>query len=258
MMLTWPGMRRVSLVLLILLLFLPCALHATQESGPRAVGQVSAGAEITFADGTEVALEGIAAPFPGGQWAQKARATLAALIGSRPVTLADASTDRYGRIAAQVYGETKNGKKIWLNGEMLRRGLAFVYPPTGFEPGLAEMLAIEAEARHAKAGIWADPAYQDVPVDQAAKMEGRFAFVSGRIVAAKRTRSKVYLDFGKDWRTDFAVSVAGRDMHNFRKDKIDPLALKGKYVRVRGWVKKDYGPMIEITNPAQMEILSAR
>jgi endonuclease YncB( thermonuclease family) len=60
-----------------------------------------------------------------------------------------------------------NRKKIWLQGEMLKRGLAFIYPPTGLEAELEAMLVVEARARRAGEGIWVDDAYADVAADKA-------------------------------------------------------------------------------------------
>jgi hypothetical protein len=35
---------------------------------------------------------------------------------------------------------------------------------------------------------------------------------------------------------------------------MDPATLKGRTVRVRGWLKQYNGPMIEVTHPEQMEL----
>ena len=42
----------------------------------------------------------------------------------------------------------------------------------------------------------------------------------------------------------------------FREDGIDPLSLKGATVRLRGWVRFDARPMIDLTHPEQIELLS--
>ncbi len=66
-------------------------------------------------------------------------------------------------------------------GERLKRGLAFVYPPTG------------TEARRAQAGIWADAAYADAPADKAWRKYGHFAFVAGTVLDAAQVKSMALL-----------------------------------------------------------------
>ncbi|MEE9251245.1 MAG: thermonuclease family protein, partial [Alphaproteobacteria bacterium] len=62
--------------------------------------------------------------------------------------------------------------------------------------------------------------------------------------------------FGDNWRTDFTASVAPRDRRLFEREGHDLMALEGRSVRVRGWVKLRNGPMIEITHPEQIEVLA--
>ena len=37
---------------------------------------------------------------------------------------------------------------------------------------------------------------------------------------------------------------------------VDPLSLKGATVRLRGWVRFDARPMIDVTHPEQIELLN--
>lgn len=229
------------------------AAPAFAEPANTALSHALSGNDVALADGRMVHLSGVAQPFDdaGRNQAQK---NLQDLIADRQIVFEDAAPDRYGRLSAQIYALDREGKKIWLQGEMLKRGLAFVYPPTGFEERLDEMIAAEASARRVQAGIWADAAYADSPADKATAKEGSFAFVSGVIVDTARVKNMVYLNFGPDWRSDFTIAIAAHDLHNFRRAKIDPLELKGKTVCVRGWVKQNYGPMIAVTDPGQIEI----
>lgn len=231
------------------------AVPAVAEPAAPTVARVSAGDEITLTDGRVLHLDGIKQPFEG-EWRNQAQKTLQDLIADHQIIFDDAASDRYGRFSTQTYALAGDGKKIWLQGEMLKRGLAFVYPPTGNETRLDEMLAAEASARRTKTGIWVEEAYADIPADKATWREGQFAFVSGVIVDTARVKNMVYLNFGPDWKTDFTIAIAAHDLHNFRKAKIDPLELKGKTIRVRGWVKRNFGPMIMVTVPEQMEILA--
>jgi len=227
-----------------LMLFLAlCFLPITVSAADAVSGEV-----IRLEDGREVRLIGIKAD------SDAAKTRLQSLINGKKFLLESAGNDRYGRVAADVYAGTD---KIWLQGALLRDGLSFVYPPTGSEPHLDDLLKAEHEARQAKRGIWAKAAYADLPAAEEDKIHyGSFAFVSGKVVKAERIKNFVYLNFGSDWRTDFTVAIAAHDLHFFRKADRDPLELEGKTIRVRGWVKRNFGPMITVTHPAQMEVLA--
>ncbi|MDX1711308.1 MAG: hypothetical protein R3316_09250 [Rhodovibrionaceae bacterium] len=73
---------------------------------------------------------------------------------------------------------------------------------------------------------------------------------------AADVRGRVYLNYGEDWRRDFTVTLDRKTAARFRDEGIDPLAYEGRRLRVRGWVKSFNGPMIEVTHPEQIEVLS--
>ena len=76
------------------------------------------------------------------------------------------------------------------------------------------------------------------------------------MVSVGEGAGRVYLNFARDWKSDFTVSVARKDVSAFTAEGIDLKALAGKRVRVRGWVIWRNGPMIEATHPEQIELLT--
>jgi hypothetical protein len=82
-----------------------------------------------------------------------------------------------------------------------------------------------------------------------------FQIVEGRVVSAAIIKGRAYLNFGPNWRTDFTFSIAPRERRQFARSGIDLAALTGRRIRGRGWVTLRNGPMIELTHPAQLEIL---
>ena len=68
----------------------------------------------------------------------------------------------------------------------------------------------------------------------------------------------VYLNFSDNWRKDFTATIATHDLRAFRDAGIDPLTYQGKRIRVRGWIKRDYGPVIAVTDPARIDIIASR
>lgn len=211
---------------------------------------------------SELRLAGIEAPkAPLGRplnrpWppADRAREALATLTRDAPVRLAFAGqrTDRYRRIVDQVY----RADGLWLQGALLRAGMARVHTSLDSRELASEMLAIEEEARAARRGLWASPAYAVVSPSGARDRIGTFALVEGRVVNAKQVKKRVYLNFGADWRDDFTITIDAQWLPLFSEAGLDPLTLAGRSIRVRGWVEKFNGPSIEVTHPERIEILA--
>jgi hypothetical protein len=117
------------------------------------------------------------------------------------------------------------------------------------------MLALEREARAARRGLWADPAYAARTADEATRFLDSFQLVEGVVLEAAKAKGQVFLNFGGDWRTDFTIRIPGPALKLFRAAGLDPFALKGSRVRVRGWLRAENGPMIDATYPEQIERL---
>ncbi|MFQ5957822.1 MAG: thermonuclease family protein [Alphaproteobacteria bacterium] len=262
-------MHRLAFALVVLWLAVPwCAASglaptAELEQGATArIAEVVDGDTVVLDSGDELRLVGIQAPkLPLGRpdftpWplAAEAKAALEALCLGRRVTLAYGGrrSDRHGRLLAHLTRDDG----VWIQGELLRRGFARVYSFRDNRARVADMLALEREARAAKRGIWSHPYYavrsgdkaRNVPLDS-------FEIVEGRVLAAAVVNGRAYLNFGDNWRTDFTASVAPRDRRAFEREGHDLLALEGRVIRVRGWVKLRNGPMIEVTHPEQIEVL---
>jgi endonuclease YncB( thermonuclease family) len=218
------------------------------------------GDTLDLADGRRVRLAGIAAPnrpaeFPASTpWpaAEAAKSALSTLAEGRPVELrfGDARADRHGRVLAQIF----RGDGIWLQGELLRQGWARVETTVENRGEAAAMLKLEEAARRARRGLWREPYYAVRRADGALPREG-FHLVEGRIVRAVRRRDGLFLDFGEDWRRDFSVRVPTAALKRFRAAGLDPLALQGALVRVRGWLQRSHGPLVEIDHSEAIELL---
>jgi len=236
------------------------------ERGPSArVTSVIDGDTVTIADpidgAREIRLVGIQAPklplgrknFPEWPLAPEAKAALEALVGGKRVILEFGETriDRHGRLLAHLY--TDDG--IWVQGAMLQTGMARVYTFPDNRARAAEMYALEAEARAARRGIWTHPYYAVRTPDALTKDIGTFQVIEGQVLDAARVRERVFLNFGPNWRTDFTITIPTKALARFRTTGLDPPALKGRTVRVRGWLKRENGPMIEATHPEQIEIV---
>ncbi len=163
--------------------------------------------------------------------------------------------DRHGRLLAHLH--LLDG--TWLQGKLLASGMARVYSFPDNRAVIAEMLALEKQARQDKKGIWRHPFYrihQHTTLDKSlGQLKNSFQLVEGRIQDVAKMRKNVFINFGENWRTDFTITLKSRAMRLFDKAAFDPARLKGKTVRVRGWIKSYNGPMIEVTHPEQIEVL---
>lgn len=235
-------------------------------AGPRArVRAVVDGDTIVLAepiDGADqVRLVGIQAPkLPLGRrgfrtWplAAEAKAALEALVLGKAVDLAFGGRrlDRHGRLLAHLFA----ADGTWVQGALLRTGMARVYSFSDNRSRIAGLLAEERAARAARRGIWGHPFYAVRDVADLGHHLSTFQVVEGRVIAAARVKGTIYLNFGDDWRTDFTVRLKSQARRLFRGAGIDPLTLQGRRVCVRGWLRRYNGPLIDATHPEQIEIL---
>ena len=245
---------------------LAAAMSHAETPGPAPDGgstvtEVIDGDTLGLGDGGTVRLAGIEAPKPppgrrqDGAWplAAAAQTALGELALGKAVTLAYGGTreDRYGRHLAQVY----RADGLWLQGELLRRGLARVHTVEDNRARAAEMLALERGARAARRGLWAERAYRIRRPEEASADADSFQLVQGTVLKAAVVRGQGYLNFGPDYRSDFTVVVPARARRLLAETGIDVAALAGRRVLVRGWIMLRNGPMIELTHPDAIELL---
>ena len=252
-------------LLALFVLIVPAGPAAGLEPGGSAVVAEVVDGDTVVLEGAidgarDVRLVGIQAPklplgrpgFPTWPLADDARRALEGLALGRRLNLGFGGQrmDRHGRLLAHLH----DGDGVWMQGEMLRRGMARVYSFADNRALVADMLALERDARGARRGIWALRFYAVRTLADVARHIDTFQIVEGAVRDAAQVRGRVYLNFGADWRTDFTVTMTARVARLFRKAGRDPLALEGQSIRVRGWLKRFNGPMIEATHPEQVEV----
>jgi endonuclease YncB( thermonuclease family) len=235
---------------------------ALVPGGTAIVTEVVDGDTVFLDDQRQVRLVGIQAPkLPLGRagykawpFAEEAKVELEKLILGKRVELryGGRRMDRHRRTLAHLFLDGGG----WVQGRLLSTGLARVYTFADNRKLAAEMYGFERAARSRRLGIWSDGYYAIRNTDFAESDTGTFQVVEGRVFGAARVRSRVYLNFSSDWRTDFTVVVHAKDLQMFLSADMDPLSLAGKRVRVRGWIKKWNGPMIDLTHPEQLELLT--
>jgi micrococcal nuclease len=170
--------------------------------------------------------------------------------------------DAYGRGLAQIYTRRADGQAGWVNGAMVRAGLAHVYTFADNHQFGPELLRLEDAARAEGRGIWALPRYAVKQADTCcgAEVVGVFQVVDGVVRDVAQVGDRVYLNFGDDWRTDFTAEIQARDAKAFglKKNAFAAAwfreAYLGKTVRVRGQVRPINGFQVRVTHPLQLEV----
>jgi endonuclease YncB( thermonuclease family) len=218
------------------------------------VAEIVDGETLTLDTGLTVRLIGAMAPSD-----RDTRAALAEIAAGKPVRLfyGGRRRDRHGRALAHVF-VTGEGGRLWVQGRLAETGRALVYSFADNRACVAELLAREAAARASRAGLWGEGVFavtDGLDLEALVAADHRFHIVEGTVHAAAEARGRVYLNFEADWRRDFTVSVARRDRRAFEKQGVDLLALAGRRVRVRGWIVRRNGPMIEADHAEQVEMV---
>lgn len=236
-----------------------------------AVAAALDGDTLRLNDGRELRLAGIEAPQPDlpradaangpddtaavAAAADAARQALAELTAGRSVTLYydQRRNDRYGRMVAQVVAPTD----VWVEAVLLQRGLARVHTARDVAAGAALLLQTEAAARAARRGLWALAAYQVRTPEDLSRWLDSFQIVTGRIAGQHRSPGRLWLEFaGGRNRPTLEIAIAGAANRLFRAAKLNPATLVGADLRVRGWLRWQNGPIIDVDHPAQIEVLS--
>lgn len=147
---------------------------------------------------------------------------------------------------------------LWVQEALLDLGLARVFPHPQTTARAKELIAAEKRARNNKLGFWgtddAENAY--LKAEDATRAKNGLAIIEGTIKSTAPVKSRVYLNFGADWRTDFTIGI-DRSVEKLMNDSgVNPLSLGGKTVRVHGWVENYNGPFVELSHPAWLEIIN--
>lgn len=200
-------------------------------------------------------------PYHQGPIAESALTILKDMIEGKRLRLyrtKDRQLGRKNRLGHSLFHLTQEGSESWVQGTLVRLGLARVRSESGNPEMIRELYALEELARAEKLGLWAFPEYRIYTPEETMEHTNNFLIVEGRVMSAARKQNNIYLNFGHDWKTDFTVAVSTADNKIFFKANMNPLDLNGKTIRVRGWVRPYNGPFMEINHPESIEILDKK
>jgi hypothetical protein len=73
-------------------------------------------------------------------------------------------------------------------------------------------------------------------------------------LSVRQAGATTYLNFGRNWTRDFAVTVSKRMVASFEAAGLALKSLENRRIRVRGWVETRGGPRIEALRVGQIEL----
>jgi len=244
---------------------LACDLPASETA---TVASVEDGETLVLSDGRKVRLLGVKAPSAPLGWKGEypwpfvatAKAGLSRLASGAEVELRfdERREDRYGHLLAQVT-TVRGENRVWLQDALIAKGLARVWSFADDHACVSELLAREDEARKVRRGLWHSWAYrvQDAQdVKRLGRLTHSYQLVEGIVHAIGEGRKLIYVNFAENWREDFTITIARKDLARFEASGFDLERLPGSKIRVRGFIEWWNGPMIAATHPEQIELLA--
>jgi hypothetical protein len=166
----------------------------------------------------------------------------------------DDTPDRYGRQIAFVYLASSETPVQAL---LLAQGAALASGNVTDKDCAAVLAAAEASARAARKGVWVDPTViknAESPGDILTGI-GRFTVVEGKVLSVRQAGATTYLNFGRNWTRDFAVTISRRMLAAFEAAGIVLKSLENRRIRVRGFIEAQRGPRIDVLRVGQIELL---
>jgi micrococcal nuclease len=181
--------------------------------------------------------------------------------------LGERKRDRYGRLLAQIM-VTRDNETLWLQERLVAEGLARVISFPENRLCTSELLAKEEEARQTHKGLWKSGFFAVRSADGEdilSRLAQSYEIVEGEVRSVADIKGRTYVNFGDNWRKDFTAFISPQSARLFGgtpaagpMTSFDAASLKGKRIRVRGWLKNFNGPSITVTHPEQIEILQQK
>ena len=245
-----------------------------EDGGAGIVTEIQEGETLILEDGRAVRVAGVLGPKrarggPASDARGEMEKALSDLTLGQKVTLVlgERKRDRYGRLLAQIM-VTRNDETIWLQERLIADGMARVISFPENRLCTAELLVKEEAARQAQNGLWKTGFFVIRSADGEdllSRLAQSYEIVEGEVRSVADVKGRTYVNFGENWRKDFTAFISPQTAKLFGgvaaagpMTSFNAAALKGKRVRVRGWLKNFNGPSITVTHPEQIEILEQK
>lgn len=215
-------------------------------------------------DGKIYVLPNLVVPESDPSFAVTAKSSLEKLVSGKKCTLYQTRSRAPGKETGRInrMGETiahmtcpDAGSERWVPARLVEDGLVMVWPDPAAPELSDELLPAEEGARAAKKGIWADRQITVKTPETVTLFLDSRQIVQGRVESVTLKKDNLYINFGKDWKSDFTIGVPADLQRTLTRQGLSLQSLAGKTVRVRGWVRYYNGPFIGLETASQLEIL---
>ncbi len=174
-----------------------------------------------------------------------------------------AAPDRWGRLPAQAIAASSDepgAPLVSVGAVMIGEGLARYRPDIAAAPCAKAYLGAENRPREQKSGVWAEDPEVNASVASESSLEALaqkkgMTVLSGKVASIGETTTAFYLNFGKNRGRDASVVIPRKKLPIFLGQGWIPRSLLGRRIRVRGLIETNNGPRIEISSPAEIELL---
>ncbi|MEQ8824218.1 MAG: thermonuclease family protein [Filomicrobium sp.] len=224
------------------------------ESLTLQISEISDAENLVLSDGSELNLNVLTSDLDDPVVLRTQKGLVGKTLTILQTKNSDHHPDRYGRLSGQAMVHD-NEKRTWLQARLISQGIAQTRIERTPSTCLTALLQLEATARQNKKGHWGTRLFEVLPASKPKlllKEAHSYSIVEGTITRRSKSRGRVYLNFGKDWKQDFTVRIPARLVKN---NQIGARLSKGTKVRVRGWIRSKNGPLMDVQNLDALEFL---
>lgn len=245
----------------------PAAAQTCAPDQPRSatVVEVVNHETLLLDDGRVLRFAGILFPHyteHGGAVVETAQAVMAAikpLVLGRQVQLrlGGRMPDRYGRAVAHIVVVDLEGD-AWLQRRLVAMGLAVAAPSSDDAPCQPPLQKAEDEARRQSAGFWGQKLLRVRQVDEIAgtqALANSFQIVEGVIRRVSGGKGATFVNLGVSREKSFTAIIESKHRKSFTAPALDISKLRGKHVRMRGWLQTRGEVMLVLVQAEQIEVL---
>ena len=234
------------------------AASCERSTSEDSVASLSPAGEIGLRSGRKVRLLDVRLP-ADGEDLERSLAWLRTLVGRRvSVAALSGGADRWGRHAADV-ALVDEPAPIDLAERLVAEGFVFVDATERAALCRPELLAAEDRARGRRAGLWASERHRPISAQDMTRLTaqiGHYALVEGVVRSVGERPQRVYLNFGRDWKTDLTITIPKRTWAILQERGLSATTLKGQHVRARGVLDEWQGVAVEIMAADMLELVS--
>ncbi|MEM7616854.1 MAG: thermonuclease family protein [Pseudomonadota bacterium] len=150
----------------------------------------------------------------------------------------------------------------WLQQELITKGYALFYGYSNFYNYYPALQTVEKESKAQIYGMWQSDRMTVINANNVDNYNSnysnnKFQLFEGIITNISKNGNVTFINFGNDWKNDFTVMINAANKKYLKEYFLfDFNQLKGRKVKIRGWVENYNGPMIKLSVPGQLQILN--